>query len=564
MGLLLYGLLINLLLAVFILSYGLLLRRSGWFAGKRVLLWLLVLLAGWLPVADLPTVDIGVAQTLVQRAETLLPTVIRTNHVLHYPTDQQAPASRIMEQQVDYLGSAPIPTQTLLLWLYGLGVLLMTGRLGGQFVALRRLIREPAQPKIDGLRVVENPAVASPFSFFHYVVLNPALYPPDVLSQVLRHEGIHSRCRHSVDRLLSEVLRIVLWMNPFVWWHGRLVEENLEYQVDRAVVQAGVDARLYHYNLLAVSLLTNAVCLTNSFSRLPLSSRIRMMNRPQSVRTGVVTALLFGVIIGFLLVTWSAAQQELVDERLSPFAMARGNQTYFVLLPTATALDLRTMQATALRRHITLEIAPAVLRDGRHRIRQISFGVRPATPAQARWTSLKAGTPYGDQPIGPLGIRCDPTACTVLPVDQTFPVSLRELAQRESGTPTIANLTSTADRVSKANVRYGLYETYFLDDMIEGSFYGLRAMLLRIRPDKHLDLYDDAKNAVIIWDKHEIARADLNRIRVTEVMKLSVYKGDAAVARLGDERARPGLVVLSRHPNPAQADAYAASRYLYR
>ncbi len=555
-----YLLTVNLVLSGLILSYALLLRRTGWFALKRGLLWLMVAGSAWLPLADLPDFQPEYVTGVIQRTEALLPLHL-THRVSHSEVLPASSAQRVTPMTT----VAAFAVETVFVWVYGFGMLVMVFRFGWQVRAIRRLIRGGTRQSADGIHLIDSRAVWAPFSFFHYVVLNATLYTPDAQDQILRHERIHAQLGHSIDRLASELLRIILWMNPLVWWHGQLVQENLEYQVDRAVLEAGTDARTYQYNLLTVSLAANPIRLTNSFSRPELAHRIRMMNRRHSMGAGLLLLTLFSVVTGLLLVVWPATQHVLLDKPLNQFAVARGNQTYFVVVPTANAADLRSIRAIARQRNITFELAPTVLRDSQQRIRQISFGVRPVTPAQAAWTSLKAGTPYGTLPISPLGIRCDPATCTVLPVDQTFPLSLRQLALRESRVliPVGRRLSKTTDRVSAANVQYGLYETYFLDDMIESSFYGLRAMLIRIQPDKRLDLYDEARNAVIIWNKHEISRADLQQIRVTEVMKLSVYKGDAAVARLGDERARSGLLVLSRHPNPAQAEAYAASRYLW-
>ena len=572
-----YFLLMNLVFTVLTLGYGLLLRRVGWLAGKRVLLWLIIGVAGGLPLSNLPEIQPGSIQIsgyqmgsaivgpLSHRVATLFTRPFPPGQWFRHRSIAPVVRSTARSSQLFHLWvtTGPTDNEPLLRWLYFSGVLVMALRLGVQLLALRRLIRRSERQSADGVRFRHNSSVRAPFSFFRYIVLDAKRYTPGQLQQILRHESLHRQYGHSIDRLASEMLQIALWLNPLVWWYARLVEENSEYQVDRAVLRAGVNARAYQYDLLMVNFLTQPVGLTNAFSRLRLTRRIQLMNRRPSIGAGLLRLTLFSLLVGGLLLGWPVTQHALIDIPLSRFAVARGDQTYFVIVPTADSSDLCAIQATARHRHITVELAPVVLRDSRHRIRQISFGVRPADPGHSQWTSLKAGTPYGDRPISPLGIRCDPTACTVTPVDGTFPRSLRELARPESGSQPVSRSAKGVDRVSAANVQYGLYETYFLDDMIEGSFYGLRAMLVRIRPDKHLDTYEEAKNAIIIWDKHEISRADLNRIRVTEVMKLSVYKGDAAVARLGDERARPGLIILSKHPNPRQAEEYANSRHLY-
>jgi hypothetical protein len=81
-------------------------------------------------------------------------------------------------------------------------------------------------------------------------------------------------------------------------------------------------------------------------------------------------------------------------------------------------------------------------------------------------------------------------------------------------------------------------------------------------PDYHLDLYPEFQMAVVFLDGHEIDRSELARFHVLDLKKVVVFKGEAAVLRLGDIRAQHGLILLSRLHTIAIRDKYAATPLL--
>lgn len=170
-----------------------------------------------------------------------------------------------------------------LLLIYGLGVIVLLTRflyqLGRLALSLRR---HPAEPLTNGLWLVQNPTTASPFSFFNWVMCDPARHSPDELRQIIAHEAEHARAGHSFDLLLAELQRVALWFNPFAWVHQKLVQENLEYLADRAVLQMGFTKKEYQLNLLSAVVPNHEPPLTTSFAQSLLKKRIKMMNRKSS------------------------------------------------------------------------------------------------------------------------------------------------------------------------------------------------------------------------------------------------------------------------------------------
>ncbi len=108
--------------------------------------------------------------------------------------------------------------------------------------------------KKDGeFHIVEIPKDKAPFSFWNRIFMHPGKYDGATYEQILQHEKIHVREKHSLDILLAELLVIVLWFNPFAWLYRKVVENNLEYLTDQKMLRKGNDRQHYQMSLLKVA-----------------------------------------------------------------------------------------------------------------------------------------------------------------------------------------------------------------------------------------------------------------------------------------------------------------------
>ena len=277
-----YVVLVNGLLAVVGLAYYVLLRRETFFDANRLALWLGVTGAFILPLLELPDWRPQPVRSVMQRtAQAIVPKVLpnaapQPDVTITFPNGQTVPAFQQTRTPVTW------SWQQWLIGVYVLGILLLLIRFGYQLLSLRKLIRQSGHEPYDDFILVRNESVTSPFSFFRWVVLNPDLHTPDELEQILRHERVHVGHRHSVDMLGAELVCIVFWFNPAAYLFRHLLHQTLEFSADRAVLAEGIDAKLYQYNLLKVSLSDRQSVITNHFSKSQLKSRILMLNRQES------------------------------------------------------------------------------------------------------------------------------------------------------------------------------------------------------------------------------------------------------------------------------------------
>ena len=142
---------------------------------------------------------------------------------------------------------------------------------------------------------------AGPFSFIRMVFLHPESHSDKETDEILTHECTHVSQWHSIDVILSEMMCMACWFNPFVWLLKREVRHNLEYLADNTVIQSGYDSKSYQYHLLGLAHHQSVTTLYNSFNVLHLKNRIMMMNKKRSPGIVRTKYLIFIPLVGILM-----------------------------------------------------------------------------------------------------------------------------------------------------------------------------------------------------------------------------------------------------------------------
>lgn len=118
----------------------------------------------------------------------------------------------------------------------------------------------------------------SPFSFFGYVFLPENKVNTTEAEHIIAHELVHIKKFHSADRLFAEVISIIQWFNPFVYFYKRELIAQHELAADSELISDGVNINEYINSLLAYSGLAVKNSLTNNFNSL-LKRRLEMIHR---------------------------------------------------------------------------------------------------------------------------------------------------------------------------------------------------------------------------------------------------------------------------------------------
>jgi hypothetical protein len=141
----------------------------------------------------------------------------------------------------------------------------------------------------------------SAFSFFNYIFINDHLLENKDL-QIVQHELIHCKHRHSLDLLYFELLKIVLWYNPLVYVYQKRITLLHEYISDGEVVKE-TDKNQYFNKLLAGTFNVENISFINQFFKHSLiKKRIIMITKGKSQKMKqlkylLIAPLLFGMLV---------------------------------------------------------------------------------------------------------------------------------------------------------------------------------------------------------------------------------------------------------------------------
>lgn len=163
------------------------------------------------------------------------------------------------------------------LWLvYGLVVLLLVLRMVFVFMRIARLLKTYTIEKIDDILVVNTNEKDAPFSFYKWLFWNNSI-ELDSLShqQIVNHEAVHIRQKHSIDIVFAEIMSCLFWINPFFYVIKKELKVVHEFLADSSITK-DCDKAVFAKLLLFRSMGTRIPIAHNFFGSIT-SRRISMM-----------------------------------------------------------------------------------------------------------------------------------------------------------------------------------------------------------------------------------------------------------------------------------------------
>lgn len=191
----------------------------------------------------------------------------------------------------------------IMMMVFVIGVMIMALRLLIQVISFRRMKKKAKLVTIDEMKLYEVDASIIPFSFGNSIFVNPALHSTKELEEIIRHEFVHVKQRHSIDIIWGELLCLFNWYNPFAWLIRASIRQNLEFIADNKVLQHGIDRKQYQYLLLKV-IGNHQFSIANQFNFSSLKKRIAMMNKIKSAKVHLLRFLFVLPLLAVLLVSF--------------------------------------------------------------------------------------------------------------------------------------------------------------------------------------------------------------------------------------------------------------------
>jgi TonB-dependent SusC/RagA subfamily outer membrane receptor len=200
--------------------------------------------------------------------------------------------------------------------IYVLGIIfLISCHLLGLY-KIRKMIKKKIDNKNCGYKIIDIQGIKSSFSLFGYVFMDMRSDLSDVEKQlILEHEKAHIEQKHWLDVVITQVVCMLLWFNPFVWLYLSAVKQNHEYLADCSVLKHGHSLAVYNATLINNLFKIPIFTLTSSFTYNKLN-RITMMKKNNSKPAKKLAVLLIAPALGAF--SWAFAKPEYHYSYVSP------------------------------------------------------------------------------------------------------------------------------------------------------------------------------------------------------------------------------------------------------
>ncbi|MCZ4223702.1 M56 family metallopeptidase protein [Pedobacter rhodius] len=175
----------------------------------------------------------------------------------------------------------------LLVYVYCGGILFFLCRLIYNLLVVNKLIRKAKE--------------GSAFSFFGRKVIDLDLPKSDVIDS---HEEAHIKQWHTLDILFFELIGIITWLNPVIYFYKKTIKNIHEFLADEHAAEFQGDKAEYAMLILSKSFGINPNALTsNFFDKSLIKKRIYMLHKERSKKTAVlkygISIPLFAIFIVF-------------------------------------------------------------------------------------------------------------------------------------------------------------------------------------------------------------------------------------------------------------------------
>ncbi len=185
---------------------------------------------------------------------------------------------------------------------YFLIAAIMLGLLVVGLVRLYVLLKKHSCKNVGDVYLILTQVKGTPFSFFRYIFWHEAIdLRSDAGQKMLEHELTHVQQKHSIDKVLIQVVLVAGWFNPFFWLLKKEMEMIHEFIADNKSVQNGDSASLAQL-LLTAAYPQQQFLLTTPFFFSPIKRRLAMITNNKNPRFSYLRRLVILPLLAIVVV----------------------------------------------------------------------------------------------------------------------------------------------------------------------------------------------------------------------------------------------------------------------
>lgn len=189
---------------------------------------------------------------------------------------------------------------------YGVVVLVLMLRFILNLFSFYKRIKRNEVQFVKGDKVVLIEDAILPHSFWNAIFINKNEFENGrISSELIVHEKAHLDQKHTLDILFIEILQIVFWFNPLLYFYKKAIKLNHEFLADEAVNKQFGEVRNYQNLLLDFASNRATVSLASNINYLITKKRLLMMTQKESPIKIVLKVFTVGVVYVLLLLVFS-------------------------------------------------------------------------------------------------------------------------------------------------------------------------------------------------------------------------------------------------------------------
>lgn len=162
-----------------------------------------------------------------------------------------------------------------------IGVIISTFIFIRKLLIIFNLIVNNKRIKKEGYNLVVLPYKRNAFSFFNYIFIGNTSTKKEYES-IINHELVHCKSNHSIDLVVFEILKIIMWFNPLVYLFQKRIQLLHEYIADEKVLQTTKQKHYFNHLLSEVFEVTNISFINQFYKQSFLKKRIMMATKNKS------------------------------------------------------------------------------------------------------------------------------------------------------------------------------------------------------------------------------------------------------------------------------------------
>jgi hypothetical protein len=442
-------------------------------------------------------------------------------------TEEQAAGAKQVLIYLSQLPAAPVQQENIA-W-----EILIIATISSVFVfylaySIYRILRLKAmndKTQMGEFTFIETDFEEAPFSFFSNLFWKKSISMDDESGRkILQHEIAHIREKHSWDRLFSQLICSIFWMNPFNWVIQKELQNIHEFIADRDAVGSGeVDA--FAKMLLQTHYGNHFLNPSHSFYYSSIKRRIIMLTTSQAPKYAYLRRVAVLPMLAFILALFSIqlSAQETKAKKAKAQSTAAKEQKIALIDQQQASLD---------QKRASLEQQRAAL-DQKLAATQYTVTMRPdSTTFSDPKTGKKVfSVATRDMPPPP-----PPAAAPGAPTPPTPPAAPESIS--------ISKLNGNID--SSSIVMKGTRDGKDITVIVKGSNKNISPQEqgnIVLKPSS-----GQKEKPLIVIDGVITSEINLNDLNPNNIQSMNVLKGEKATTKYAEKGANGVIEITTKKP----------------